>query len=175
VLAAEQRDRLAEAQQSMIEALNEVSSQAPPSPREWQLAEVEYLLRIANHRILMERDVSAALRLLEAADAILLELDDFAVFQVRAALADEILALGNVRGNDVQGIYLRLEAIKGRMDDLPLDTPEYLRQATQTVPAEEVGIWQSLWAELSSYLKLRRFEDISRSLSALMEVRRGGG
>jgi uroporphyrin-3 C-methyltransferase len=169
-LAAEQRESLAEAQQSMISALNEVSSQGPPAPREWKLAEVEYLLRIANHRVLMERDVDAALKLLGTADAILLELDDFGLYQVRAVLADEILALSGVRGNDVQGIYLRLEAIKGGLLDLPLDLPEYLSRGE--VPAAEAAtnFWEALQAELSSYLALRRFDGSTKPLLAPEEA-----
>ena len=101
---SDQARRLAEVESSLIDALNSVSSQAPPSPRVWKLAEAEYLLRIANHRLLMERDVPAALQLLKGADQILLEIDDFGFFEVRARLADEMLALGAVRDNDLQGI-----------------------------------------------------------------------
>lgn len=170
VLAAEQRDSLADARQAMISALNDVSGQAPPAPREWKLAEVEYLLRIANHRVLMERDVDAALNLLNAADTILLELDDFALYQVRAGLADEILALSGVRGNDVQGIYLRLEAVKGMLVDLPLDVPEYLIAPPGPDAQQAVGFWEALRAELSSYLRLRRFDGATKPLLAPEEA-----
>jgi uroporphyrin-3 C-methyltransferase len=170
ILAAEQRDGLAEAQQAMISALNDASNQAPPSPREWKLAEVEYLLRIANHRVLMERDVDAAVKLLGAADAILLELDDFALYQVRAGLADEILALSGVRGNDVQGIYLRLEAAKGMLLDLPQDLPEYLTRTSRPEPDQALGFWEVLGAELSSYLQLRRFDGARKPLLAPEEA-----
>lgn len=170
IVSAEQREGLAEARQSMISALNEVSSQAPPAPRQWKLAEVEYLLRIANHRVLMERDVDAALRLLAAADAILLELDDFALYQVRAMLADELLALSSVRGNDVQGIYVRLEAVKGQLMDLPLGLPEYLDRTPSADSEDPTSFWAALGAELSSYLKLRRFDGATKPLLAPEEA-----
>jgi uroporphyrin-3 C-methyltransferase len=95
-----------DARASMLESLNEAINEGPPTQREWKLAEVEYLLRIANHRALMEHDVKAAVQLLSAADVILEELDDFALHQVRAQLADEILALKAVSGADLQGVYL---------------------------------------------------------------------
>ncbi|MFP6835679.1 MAG: uroporphyrinogen-III C-methyltransferase [Pseudomonadales bacterium] len=170
ILAVEQRDGLAEARQAMITALNDASSQAPPSPREWKLAEVEYLLRIANHRVLMERDVDAAVRLLGAADAILLELDDFALYPVRAGLADEMLALSGVRGNDIQGIYLRLEAAKGMLLDLPQDLPEYLTRPSQPDSGQGLGFWEVLGAELSSYIQLRRFDGARKPLLAPEEA-----
>lgn len=165
-LAEQQRLQLAEAEQAVAAALAEATNQAPPAPREWKLAEVEYLLRIANHRLLMERDVGAAQRLLAAADAILADLDNFALHEVRAQLADEMLALRGVQGNDVQGIYLRLEAIKGRLDQLPLALPEYFAVAAAPVQDAPLGFWQQLRAELSQYLKVRRFDGATKPLLA---------
>lgn len=170
-LAQEQAKRLEQAQQAMVGALNEASSQAPPAPREWKLAEVEYLLRIANHRVLMERDVEAGLRLLSAADSILLQLDDFALHGVRAALADEILALKGVRDNDVQGIYLRLEAIKGQLVALPLALPEYFAaDAAKPTDVAATGAWDALRAELRKYLQVRRFDGATKPLLAPEEA-----
>ena len=91
--AAQVDERLAAADSALAERLNQVSQAAPPSEREWKLAEVEYLLRVANHRLLIEQDVATALGLLTAADGILEALDDVLLHPVRAALADETLAL----------------------------------------------------------------------------------
>jgi len=78
---AELRRRQAAARQAteaaLREALAEVARAAPPDTGEWRRAEVRYLLRIANHRLLMERDVAGALRLLRVADGVLAEIDDF--------------------------------------------------------------------------------------------------
>jgi len=170
-LAQQQQDRLEAAEQAMIGALNEASSQGPPAPRDWKLAEVEYLLRIANHRVLMERDVDSALRLFSAADAILLELDDFALHAVRAALADEILALRSLRGNDVQGIYLRLEAVKGRLAALPLELPEYfVPEPASGSRDEEPDFLDVLSSELGKFLKVRRFDGATKPLLAPEEA-----
>jgi uroporphyrin-3 C-methyltransferase len=170
-LAVRQREELEQARQSIITALNDASEQAPASPREWKLAEIEYLLRIANHRILMERDADAALTLLIAADGILFELDDFALYQVRAELAEEVLALDSVTGNDLQGIYLRLEAIKDNLVNLPLDVPEYLsRRTALEPPTEEPGPVDAFLEQLSRYLQLRRFNTAAKPLLAPEEA-----
>jgi len=165
-----QKAELEFAQERMIAAFNEVATQAPPSRREWMVAEVAYLLRIANHRLLMERDVDAALQLLTVADTILLELDDFGLYQVRAELADEILALKNVESNDVQGIYLQLEAIKGDLARLPLRLPEYLLQNAAPAPASSSGFWEALAEQFSSYLRFRRFDGSTKPLLAPEEA-----
>ena len=168
---ANQDRRLKEVESNLIDALNAVSSQAPPPPRVWKLAEAEYLLRIANHRVLMERDVAAALQLLRGADQILLEIDDFGFYEVRAKLADEMLALGAVRDNDLQGIYLRLEAVKGEIIKLPLKVPEYLLAADEdSGNSGEVGFLEGLGAQFASYMRFRRLEGGQKPLLAPEEA-----
>ena len=117
-----------------------------PDPKAWRLAEVEYLLRIANNRLLMERDTRAADQMLETADAILEELDDYALHDVRALLAEERMALANTKTANAQSIFLTLEAIKDALPELPLKQPEYFEltdasgsEATEAPLGEPVG------------------------------------
>jgi uroporphyrin-3 C-methyltransferase len=102
-----------------------------------------------------------------AAAAILEDLDDFAFFQVRAQLADEMLALKGVRGGDLQGVYLRLEAIKTSIGELPIRVPDYFRpESAAEDSAEAEGFWSVLAAELSGYFQLRRFDGTTKPLMA---------
>ena len=164
-LQSEQTERLASNEEAVLKSLNEALSAAPPSQREWKLAEAEYLLRIANHRVLMEQDSNGALILLQAADQIMAELDDFALHQVRARLADEIIALRQVPREDLQGIYLRLEAIKSQLNALPLPQPEYL-QRTETLAAEQ-SVWETLVEELKKFVRIRTLSS-SEALQPLL-------
>lgn len=169
--SAEQAERLAENQDAVLKSLQEALSAAPPSQREWKMAEAEYLLRIANHRVLMEQDSTGALQLLQAADQIMAELDDFALHQVRARLADEIIALRQVRRDDVQGIYLRLEAIKSQLDSLPLPQPEYL-QGVDEQQSEE-SVWATLLDEMKQFVRVRSLnsQEALQPLLAPEEIR----
>lgn len=154
--AAEQaRERESEAAE-LLEAVNRLATQAPPSRREWKVAEVAYLLRIANHRVLMERDVAGALVLLRAADVILKELDDFSLYQVRAQLADEILSLENVESNDVQGLFLRLEAIKTEVSRQSVKLPRF--EAPAAGDDGESSFWSALTEQLGRYFRFRRYD-----------------
>ncbi len=149
----EQAERLASNEDAVLESLNEALNAAPPSQREWKLAEAEYLMRVANHRVLMEQDSNGALSLLQAADQIMAELDDFALYQVRARLADEIIALRQVPRDDLQGIYLRLEAIKSQVDALPLPEPAYVdARRAETV---QKSVWQTIADELKQFVRVR--------------------
>ena len=96
-----------------------------PDPGAWRIAEVEYLLRIANNRLLMERDTRGADQMLAAADEILESLDDYALHDVRAILAEERMALVNANVANTQSVFLTLEAMKDTLAELPLKRPEY--------------------------------------------------
>ena len=100
-----------------------------PDPSAWRIAEVEYLLRIANSRLLMERDARGADRMLASADSILEELDDYALHGVRALIAEERMALVNTNAANAQSIFLTLEAMKDAVGELPLKQPEYFEDS----------------------------------------------
>ena len=145
------------------------TADAQPTPARWRVAEAAYLLRIANHRLAMERDVEAATALLEGADAVLADLDDFAFHGVRSQIASELLALESHTSADVQGAYLKLEALKGQLDRLPLRLPEYsARQESEAeppseeLPDAEIGAFSSALAvvgdRLAELVRFRRHE-----------------
>lgn len=158
------RENLAEARSALADSVAAVVNQAPPSAREWQLAEVEYLLRIANHRLLMESDAAGARQLLMLADDILRQLDTFALHEVRALLAGEMAALQGFDGVDVQGVFLRLEAIKGAFGGLPLRLPEYIQANAEPVKAhepptdEDATMLESLTRRLNGLVRFRQHE-----------------
>lgn len=129
--AMQERQRAATRDQA--ESMQRITVPELPAQSDWKLAEVEYLLRIANHRVLMERDVNTALDLLDRADSILGGLDDVALHAVRATLATEILSLEQAPSADIPGIYLRLDAVKRQLNALTLANPQYsLRDSTET-------------------------------------------
>ncbi len=153
---------------SLADAVAEQRRQAPPDARDWRVAEVEYLLRVANSRLLLERDAATAERLLGAADAILEELDDFALFEVRALLAEERLALRDAGTADTQALFLRLEAVKDGLGALPARVPEYFgAPAADPAPvAGEDGTaaaspWDAFLDRLSSLYEFRTREGIA--------------
>lgn len=167
----EQVERLANNEEAVVKSLNEALVAAPPSQREWKLAEAEYLLRIANHRVLMAQDSIGALSLLQAADQIMTDLDDFSLHQVRALLADEIIALRQVPREDLQGVYLRLEAIKSQLNNLPLPEPTFVNKA-DPVSGEQSG-WQVLLDELKSFIRVRPLsgDEVLKPLLAPEEIK----
>ncbi len=115
------RQGVSQLQQRLTQSMQQVQQQlAGTSRSDWLLAEVEYLLRLANQRILMERTASGALSLLNSADAILKETDDVAIFDVRKALAKDIAALQSVPRVDTEGLFLKMSALDEQVEKLRL-------------------------------------------------------
>ena len=117
----------------------------------------------------MERDVSGALRLLEAADTVLTDLDDFGLHEVRARLADEIAALESVATTDLQGLFLRLEAAKRDLDELPLRKPAFTAAPAADSAAGD-GVWAAIQRQLANLVRIKRLEGEVKPLLAPEEA-----
>ncbi|WP_067515507.1 uroporphyrinogen-III C-methyltransferase [Endozoicomonas ascidiicola] len=78
---------------------------------QWHIGEVEFLLRLANQRLLTTNDTASALSLMESADQILDQMNEFSVFQLREALAEDIAVLKSVDVLDQENVWLRLHAL----------------------------------------------------------------
>ena len=127
----------------------------------WLLAEVEYLLRLANQRLIMAGDTTAAQALLTSADNVLRQLDDVNLHTVRAAVATDLAAVRAIPKVDVEGIYLRLSALieqAGKLEIFQLPKQEDLARE------DDAASWQgrlrqgyeAALSKLSNYLVIRR-------------------
>ncbi|MBU2709473.1 uroporphyrinogen-III C-methyltransferase [Zooshikella harenae] len=109
---------------------------------DWQLAEVEYMLRLANQRLLTEKDANGVEAILASADKILAGLDNYSLYPVREALAKDLVAVRAIPSIDLEGLYLQLSALEGAITRLPLIPPAgYEPEAPAQVAAinEESG------------------------------------
>ncbi|ABE60451.1 uroporphyrinogen-III C-methyltransferase [Chromohalobacter israelensis] len=154
---------------NLDKVLAELAEEQDADPREWLHAEAEYLLRLANQRLRLERDVQGAQALLEAADQRLAEADNPALIPVRRAIQSELAALDSVPRVDQTGLYLALMAQQEQLATLPLkqDVEEIAAQNADDSPLE--GGWREQLARLGGELKdlvvVRRHDE---ALEALM-------
>ena len=131
--------------------------------KDWLVMEAEYLLQLANYRLLFERDINTAIVALDTADARLRDTGDPSLIAVRKAIADSIQALKAVPQADLAGLSLKLSAITQAIDSLPLNTPDPRSKAQeqQHVPGEtrQVKSWSELpaaiWHDLKSLIIIR--------------------
>lgn len=116
-LAAENREVQQTLEKAVAQTLKEAKANKPTTPRQWRLAEAAFLLRMANYSLQFEGDVGSAIRALQQADVAVLAVqgqgdqDKYDLLPVRSAIAQELLLLKQMQPIDVQGIYLRLQAL----------------------------------------------------------------
>ncbi|MGQ7244442.1 uroporphyrinogen-III C-methyltransferase [Salinicola sp. V024] len=137
---------------TLDKVLKELAQQQQADPREWLHAEAEYLLRLANQRLQLERDVKGAKALLNAADERLREADNPALVPIRRAIQSELASLDSVPDIDRTGLYLALMAQQEQLARLPLkqDIEEI---AAGKGDAKPTGGWRQQLATLGSELK----------------------
>lgn len=165
--AADQKiDLLAKSIEKQARHIKELSAS---NRDQWLLAEVEYLLRLANQRILMSQDSAGALSMLDSADRILQGIDDVSLHAVRKSIADDLASLRGVEQVDIDGTYLTLAALATQVETLELyDIPEFdMTAADSEIGALEPAPQQSLSEKLSNAL-----EAVSAALQKVFIIRR---
>ncbi len=137
----------------------------PESQHALQLAQSEYLLRNANDRLLVQRDVTGALTLLLAAQSLVSQVDGPGLAPVRDELAKEVEALRGDSGVDLAAVSARLQALAGTVLDLPTRGARF--SSTQASVAPETALpmpaestlesaGRSAWQKFRSLFEFRR-------------------
>lgn len=169
---ASQRELIATQQRQIDHNARELLEAGNRTRTDWLLAEAEYLLRIANQRLMIEKDIRGAMSALEAADEVLNESDDIGVYPVRQQLAREILALKGLTGVDRTGLYLTLEAAIDSIHQLTdqalisENAPGFVVNAAQgesagtdEEPGAVVQAWNKVKATLMQVVVVRRMDE----------------
>jgi uroporphyrin-3 C-methyltransferase len=161
------RDQLAmrlEQFQTRLEAQQErLSALASADRSDWQLAEAEYFLQLANQRLLLGGDPRTALEQLVAADDIIRHVQDSGLLPARAALAKDIAALKALELVDTEGLYLALEAVAEQAQELQLIEPVTVQEQQPDQPDEAASLGERLQYGLRAAL---------RKLDDLVQIRR---
>ncbi len=158
--------QLGEDQKSIGYRLNVLAALMGRSERGWTLAEVEYLLRIANQRLQLQRDLSTARQALEAADERLRELADPHYLSVREQIAHDLDAIKAVPVVDTDGLSVKLSTALQNIDKLPVAGTHYepvlhteAASPESETTAESIDELTALvWASLSELFRLREHD-----------------
>ncbi|XKG38899.1 uroporphyrinogen-III C-methyltransferase [Marinobacter sp.] len=164
---SEMREKIATQQRQIDHNARELLEKGSRTRTDWLLAEAEYLLRLANQRLLIEKDFEGSLTLLKTADEVLAETDDIGVYPVRQQLAREIMALKSISGVDRTGLYLQLEAAietVQKLTDAALSGQGKAPEPEAIAPLDESESGESKWQ--------RAWQQIKETLSSMVAVRR---
>lgn len=98
-------------QERLRKSVQETIAHVNRSQLGWGLKEAEHLLRMANHRLRIERDVAGAIMALNAASSRLHELKDERLIPVRESISKQVGKLKNFPYPDWVGISLQLDNV----------------------------------------------------------------
>lgn len=169
---SEQRELIATQQRQIDHNARELLEAGNRTRTDWLLAEAEYLLRVANQRLMIEKDIRGALAALESGDEVLAESDDIGVYPVRQQLAREILELKGIVDVDRTGLYLKLEAaidsihqltdsalIHDRAPGFVSDSDNESSEASSSEQGPIIEGWHKVKQTLSQVVVVRRLDD----------------
>lgn len=149
-------------QSSIRDSIDRLSGQLAKKgrgPLQWRIAEVDYLLSVANHSVILERNVQTAARALADADERLEAISDPALISVRRKIASEINALNSLDMPDIVGMSVTLQGLVEGIERLPLISKERVfdREEVKDGPVKD---WRELpgamWKDIKSLVTVRR-------------------
>ena len=164
--------KLANSQSQQL-ALESLYQELARNRDEWQLAEVEQVLAIAQQQLQLSGNVRAGLLALQLAEGRLSRADRPQFLPVRRALARDIERLKSLPALDVPGLSLALDRLVASVDALPLAFDERIERpasgkaagAATAAPAAapaEPGYLERLggevWRELRQLVVVRRID-----------------
>lgn len=130
----------------------------------WTLAEVDYLLRLANYQLIYSQNVATASVLLQAADKHLAGLSDPNLNRIRILLAQALADLQAVPKVDVAGLLARIHVLQMQATKLPVlvSTVAIEPKNVSLVEATVKSSWQSMldksWENLQKLVVIRRHQ-----------------
>ena len=154
-----------QAEQNALEArLAEAAAPQSVAQSDYALAEIEYLLVLAGHKLTLEQDVAGALAALRAADQRLTGLALPGAEQAQAGLRADMARLGALEQADLGGLGLYLSDLIQRVDALPLLASATFEPAAAPGAAPEGarGFFAAVWRELKSLVIIRREDEAER-------------
>jgi len=164
-------------QQSADASITLLQKQVGKNKRQWLIAEAEYLVSIANTRLLLAADIPTAIVALQSADQRLKENGDPVTFAVRRQLAKEINVLKSTQKTDIVGLSSQILALEDAVSNMGISAPH-----AGTAQAPEIGkgepspipgnIQETLndaWENFSKLVVIRRDD---KPMAALMTPER---
>lgn len=153
-----------QAEQAALKARLADAATAPQSGAhsDYALAEIEYLLVLAGHKLTLEQDVAGALAALRAADQRLTGLALPGAEQAQARLRADMARLGALEQDDLGGLGLYLSDLIQRVDALPLGASATFEPAAGAAPEGARGFFAAVWRELKSLVIVRREDEAER-------------
>ena len=158
--------RIDERQGHLEDGLDAWLAQNSHLRKDWLLAEAEYLIKLASHRLLLEQDVKTAIVAMEGANARLADVGDPSLLKVRQQISKDVQKLKSIPTIDVAGISLTLSSLIQTVNKLPLQvpSPDSIRERIKERTPEKRKLegWQAflstIWQDMKNLIVFRNHE-----------------
>ncbi len=160
-----ERQRLRQREAELTASLIDVRRRIGTSGNQWRIAEAEYLVRIANHRLNLARDVETARIALRLADERLRDAQAPSWMPVREQIARDFGKLNKVNLPDIERIATRLRHLIEQVPQLPLKfvvtEARPLSPELKRAPRHERNwdtLLDDLWQGFKEAIRIRRYD-----------------
>ncbi len=143
------------------------------------LAEVDYLLRLADSKLRLERNVATARLALDTAQQRLKAVNESAMAPVQTMLGEAIASLRGVQLPDVTGLAHKLAELTKEVDTLPIkiaDVPNirnHFKPGAPTIADPDQSWWEqttdAVWNQFKDIVVIRRESSTAPPLIAVEE------
>jgi len=160
----QESEQLSRQTEIMQLAVDQVSQKIGRSNNQWQLAEAESLMRIANQRLSLNRDIDTAISALQQADQKLLQSGNLGLTEIRNALAEEINQLKSVNLPDITGMAATLQSLSQQVNQLkPAGTTLTPTSGESTEDEQQAGrsldtLLEDTWNGFKQLVVVRKHE-----------------
>jgi uroporphyrin-3 C-methyltransferase len=162
------REKVENEQSALKTVMDSISARLGRTSTAWRLAEVEYLLTVANHRLTLAQDRNTAIAIFVSADERIKAIGDPRLVKIRKEIADELNALRSVSEPDLDGMALNLGSLAENVDKLPLIHKERVDAALDKIGKKAPENWRDIpaavWKDIKSLVVVRRHQQPTEPL-----------
>ncbi|MCS2159779.1 uroporphyrinogen-III C-methyltransferase [Scandinavium sp. H11S7] len=177
----QQADRLTAAKQQqdaltkqLDELQQKVATISGSDAKTWQLAQADFLVKLAGRKLWSDQDITTAAALLKSADASLADMNDPSLITARRAITDDIASLSGVAQVDYDGIILKVNQLSNQIDNLRLadntddDSPmdDDSGELSSSLGEWRVNLQKSWQNFMDSFITIRRRDETAVPLLA---------
>lgn len=156
------------------EVQQKVATISGSDAKTWQLAQADFLVKLAGRKLWSDQDVTSAAALLKSADASLADMNDPSLITARRAITDDIASLSAVTQVDYDGIILKVNQLSNQIDNLrladndtsdtPMDSDD--SELSSTVTEWRMNLVKSWHNFMDSFITIRRRDETAVPLLA---------
>lgn len=154
---------LSDSHKTLLKTAKNVFDISHRNQYQWSLAEVSYLLSLANQRLIISRDIQSATAALKAANYRLHDLSDPSLLNIRKKIADEVTQLSLLKLADVNGIAFSLDNMTALIELLPFKTAQ--QKHTESIQSsnkieiasfDKDALLTPLWDQIKSLVTIKK-------------------